>query len=609
MFDITELPPETPLSIHTIEQFFSEQSREIIAAYVQECIHQYKSFSVEVPLYTTKKRERWIKLQAEHIIEDEKHYIFGTFQDITDRVRAEQALRESEARFRTLFDSAPSGMVLIDQDMKILKANREFCKLFGYEEKELQGKTPFYFTHPDDIKQSHQFASDLYEKSGQPLQIEKRYIRKNGETLHSLVRSVALSEGGEKSYLLSHLIDITEKKEREKEQEQLQAKALELQHLEGLALLAGGFAHDFNNILSSILCNADLAQIQANRAELDDHLEKIIQSTQKASELCQQLLAYSGKGKFLLQKVNLSEVIHEVLHFLSISLPRSVRLENLLQYNLPLFEADANQLRMLVINVVTNAIDALEQKEGTVTISTGYTSKIDPPVTSTSFIEMPKEGPHVYLEVQDTGCGIDEKLWNKIFTPFYTTKSTNRGLGLSAVLGIMRSYQGGIFLDSSIQKGTTMRLYFPTHGEYQRTSIIPSKAPGLSSNTKTVLFVDDDQSIQEVGHQILKRARYQVLSAEDGEEGVKLFEQNHAILDAVILDLTMPKMGGIEASGIMRKIDRDVPILFSSGYTDKELRARTEEDPHTSFLQKPYRPRDLLRKLRELTDRRAHDRR
>ena len=373
------------------------------------------------------------------------------------------------------------------------------------------------------------------------------------------------------------------------------------QKLESLGVLAGGIAHDFNNLLTIILGNASLALDELpSIAPARDSLRVIEKTALRAAELCRQMLAYSGQGRFVIETIHLDELIHEMTALFQSSLPRQATLNLNLADALPPLRGDPSQIRQVVMNLVINAAEALGDCGGVVTVSTGAMQCRPDDLVGACREERLTEGMYVWLEVSDTGCGMDAKTQQRIFEPFFTTKFTGRGLGLSAVLGIVRGHQGALQMVSAPGQGTTFRALFPAAPPAGPQAVLPTPASrGAWRGVGTVLLVDDEDSVRTLGARMLERIGFQVLVASDGQEALELYPVCQREIVLVLLDLTMPYMDGEETFQRLRHLDPQVRVVMTSGYTETAMAARFSGQPRCGFLPKPYTLEGLTRCLRE----------
>ena len=396
-------------------------------------------------------------------------------------------------------------------------------------------------------------------------------------------------------------VDVTERVTLRREEEMSQERLREAARLESLGVLAGGIAHDFNNLLVGIMGNASLAlELVPKSHQVCGVIEDLQNASEKAALLTRQMLAYSGKGRFVIEPLDLSEVTADILPLISRSVPPNVVVRPLLAKTLPRMEADQSQLHQVIMNLVINAAEACGDKQGIVTV---ITSVAEPERhTPAAFGLAPVEGGAlVALEVSDTGCGMPEEVKAKIFDPFFTTKFTGRGLGLSAVLGIIRAHKGAISVDSAPGKGTTFRVLFPATTEpVVEKPAAPALSPGDLAGSGIVLVVDDEDLVRRVAKLTLEKYGYKVALASNGYSGVEVFRSMPDRILAVVLDLTMPIMGGEEALAEMKRIDPEVRVILSTGYSESEATKRFAGQGLAGFLQKPYTSAQLAGEVKSV---------
>jgi len=398
-------------------------------------------------------------------------------------------------------------------------------------------------------------------------------------------------------------IDTTEQHLAREAEEQVRAQMQNAQKLESLGVLAGGIAHDFNNLLTSMMGYASLALLQLP-AESPSRtpISKIERGAQTAAALCKQLLAYSGKGHFVVRQVNVSQLCLDTVGLLQVSIDSNTQLELNCPLALPMTEADSPQLQQVLMNLVLNATESLDGDPGTVSLSTGVMTCDESHFASSYVVEMPPPGRYVYVEVKDTGCGMDAATREKLFDPFYSTKQPGRGLGLAAVLGIVRGHGGAIQVESEVNQGTSIRILLPLRETKAANRPAPHRSQ-LKHSDLTVLLADDEDSVREVARDILEAAGCRVLLACDGQEAIDLFCSRDDI-DVVILDITMPRKSGIEALEAIRATGRPSRVVLSSGYNEELATGRISGPDAPTFLQKPYRAQELLVAL---NDARTHN--
>jgi CheY-like chemotaxis protein len=371
--------------------------------------------------------------------------------------------------------------------------------------------------------------------------------------------------------------DITVNKELERQMQQTQK-------LESLGVLAGGLAHDFNNLLTGVLGNASLVQEDLDpNHPTQAHVAEIISAGEQAAVLVKQMLAYAGKGKFFVQRIDLSHHVAEIVPLIRASLSPGVRLDLKLAPGLPKIEADSSQIQQVVMNLAVNSAEAVGQASGTVTIST---------LSREADSEL-----QVILEVQDTGIGMDEATRARIFDPFFTTKFTGRGLGLAAVMGIIRAHRGTINVASEPWKGSTFTVVLPGCDRFEGPELREPHAELYGDGL--ILVVDDEELVRNMARFSLQSFGYRVVTANDGQAAVDLFTARPNDFDAILLDLTMPRMPGEEALHLLQQVRADVPIVLSSGFSEVEAVKRFGGAGIAGFLQKPYTAATLGRRIKQ----------
>lgn len=397
---------------------------------------------------------------------------------------------------------------------------------------------------------------------------------------------------------LDHL-RLREEKERRRE---LELQMLHAQKLESLGLLAGGVAHDFNNLLTAILVNAELLRSAVSTDDSAESVSQIIQTTESAADLCSQLLAYSGRGKFLFGPIDLNATIEEMLRLTQVTVSKKASVSHVLRPNLPAIEGDTSQVRQIVLNLVTNASEALGDESGTIRLATNVVHLGTRELAEFHLGEELEPGAYVCLDVHDSGCGMDTEALQKLFDPFFTTKFTGRGLGLAAVLGIVRGHHGAIEVRSEVGEGTRVRVVFPPS---RQTAPLPEPAPDpapLSAGTGTILVVDDEPMVRGVLGRVLHALGFDVLYASDGGQGWNLFRAHASKIALAILDVTMPVMDGKELFERIIRLRPDTRILMMSGYAASEIADRFRGPQPAGFLKKPFRADDLEREVQRLLE-------
>ncbi|HWA09368.1 MAG TPA: CHASE domain-containing protein [Opitutaceae bacterium] len=437
----------------------------------------------------------------------------------------------------------------------------------------------------------------------QPFEIEYRVRHRDGSVKWVLDRGAGVfAEDGRLMFIEGLAVDITARKQAEAEKIALERKLLEGQKLESLGVLAGGIAHDFNNLLTTIMGNASLARLDLPEASpLQKNLRQIETTSLRAAELCQQMLAYSGRGRFVVERVDLGSLVEGTVPLLNLSVGRRATFRLDLAAGLPPVMADATQIRQIVMNLVMNAAESLGEGDGEIALATGM-HRVGPALLALMVTGngLPP-GDYVFLKVTDHGCGMSPETLARIFDPFFTTKFAGRGLGLAAVLGIVRSHQGALRVESSPGRGTTFTLFLPPcDGEAASgPSKMPSAVPWHRSGV--VLVADDEAEVRAVAAEILEKLGFTVVTAVSGHEAIAYFERDPDRYDLLLLDLTMPGLSGEETLRRLRARRPGLRVLLMSGYSESEAQVHLA-DAATGFLQKPFTVGGLIAKVRAILE-------
>jgi PAS domain S-box-containing protein len=447
------------------------------------------------------------------------------------------------------------------------------------------------------------------EQLGLVAYADRRLVSGNGKTTGALAlfstKPILPKEEGllEEIAATASLVILTVQAEQQRHE--LETQMQQAQKLESLGLLAGGIAHDFNNLLTAILGHANLALMDlAPESPARDSLREIDKASGRAADLCRQMLAYAGKGRFVVEPINVTRLVEEVAHLLQVSISKKVLLRCQLAEGLPAIVADPAQIRQIVMNLVINAAEAIGDTEGVIGISTGIVQSTEERLRDSHLVEPLAPGQYVFLEVTDTGCGMDATTLDKIFDPFFTTKFTGRGLGLAAVLGIVRHHRGTLNVESEPGRGTTFRVLFPASAKTAAAAESGGN-PSLWRGKGTILLVDDEEPVRNVTARMLERSGFKVLRAADGREAIELFRAHASEVVCVLLDLAMPRMDGEETFRELFRIQPAVRVVLASGYSDQEIAQRFQNAGLAGFIEKPYRVETLIAKLREVLTQRA----
>ncbi|HRF62228.1 MAG TPA: ATP-binding protein [Candidatus Competibacter sp.] len=514
-------------------------------------------------------------------------------------------LEQSRNQFSLLFHQAPIGYLVLNDVGLIHEVNETFCRMVSNKRERLIGSPFSECMEGDDrgvfLARYRAFFSNPAGKS-----LEALILRAQGPAFYAHMEgaiidtSLGRQQKNTVPLLFLAVTDITERKWAEEKRLQLERQMQQIQKLESLGVLAGGIAHDFNNLLTVILGNASLALDELPPVTpARDSLRSIEETSLRAAELCRQMLAYSGKGQCVIENIRLRELIGEMISLLKASISKKAILNLNLRDSLPSLRGDPSQIRQVIMNLVINASEALDEHGGAITISTGIMECSREYLSEAFLDESLTEGSYVWLEISDTGCGMDKETQRRIFEPFFTTKFTGRGLGLSAVLGIVRAHKGALRVYSEQGRGTAFKVLFPAVLEERMlTTRSQGVKPGDWKGAGTILLVDDEESVRIMGIRMLERLGFGVLTAMDGREALDIYRERHAEIALVLLDLTMPDLDGEETFRELRQIDSRVCVVMSSGYTESEIAPRFAGRRLSGFLQKPYTLNALAQCLR-----------
>ena len=562
----------------------------------------------------------WVSLSMCMMEFEEEKALFTAYSDITDRKDIEitlermnqeleqrvtkrtQELQRAKEQLQTTLDDLLDTYYRINADGTISWTSKSIESLLGYRSDEVEGM-PLHQLFAD----KREFLKVVKAHSDPEVPVvnyEVQLRHRDGQTVWGSISSHLLCDAdGRELGSEGVLRNITELKRSELEKKEMEKKLADVQRLESLGVLAGGIAHDFNNLLAAIMGNAELAELkQKGHEPIDRELNGIVSCSSRAADLCNQLLAYSGQGMIVRQQIDLSELIEEIVQLIDVSISKNVDLKLNLTRSLPPIHVDETQMQQIIMNLVTNASESIGDQSGQVSITTGVIDATLHDLESEFLDAELVEGRYVYLEVSDTGCGMDEATRKKIFDPFFTTKFTGRGLGLSALLGIVRSHHGSIRVDSQLERGTRVRILFPQYSEYEEAR---AEAPQDADQEKdfvisNVLIIDDEPDVLSTAKAIMEKLGCTVLTAKDGVEAVSLYRQSHEGIDLVLLDMTMPKMNGMETLAELRKIDAMVPVVICSGYGYANLSEKFMGLPPEGFLHKPYSIKEIRNVIGQL---------
>ncbi|MDX8406310.1 MAG: PAS domain S-box protein [Mariprofundus sp.] len=560
----------------------------------------------EVEVVNRDGKPFWITLSISMMDYQGEMALFSAFMDITGQKNIELLLEQRVQRrtaelqsakneLQSTLDNMMDTYYRIDADGEVDWVSASIQELLGYAPSEITGIS--LQTLSTDGAGFPVIAEALRQHNGAVINQKVQLKHRSGHGIWASVSAhLIMDENGEIFGVEGVARDISQLVEAEAQKQEMQQQITHMQRLESLGVLAGGIAHDFNNILAAIMGNAELAQMNAIDGEpVRAELKNIIAGSGRAAELCSQMLAYSGQGQFIKQDVNITGLVEEALQLIDVSIPKNISLQLALSEALPMVNADKTQIEQIIMNLVSNAAESIgSEKEGEIRLLTDSV-QADAAMLKCKLIEdKRKPGDYVSLVVTDNGCGMDRATMDRIFDPFFTTKFTGRGLGMSAVLGIVRAHGGTIEVASQPGKGTRFRILLPAtklaEVDQQPVVDVVARHPGFG---QTVLVVDDEVMVRSVAQRMLEKLGCSVILAADGAQGMVCYQQHKQEITMVLLDMTMPVMDGKETLEQLRLMDASLPVFICSGYSSESVTDNFGEIQPTGYLQKPFSLKSL----------------
>jgi len=558
--------------------------------------------------------ERGWFLTSKFPLQDENGSIVGLVgiaRDITDVKRATEELRAAQLRLIDHVENSPLAVIEWGPDFRITRWAGQAEHMFGWRSEEIIGKHfgDWAFVYPEDVAKVNNTGRRLIDGTDERNLCQNRNLTKLGRILHCVWQNSVLHDDSGKSVsVLSLVQDVTDRVLAEQigrkaaaEKQALERKLQDSQKLESLGVLAGGIAHDFNNLLTGVLGNASLARMDLPAdSPVQPFLEQIEAAAMRAADLCKQMLAYSGKGRFVVNRLDLNALIVDTTRLLQVSISKRAVMKFQFASGLPVVLGDATQLRQVIMNLVINASEAITDKSGFIAVTTGLTRADRTYLAGAYFARELPEGDYVSLEISDNGGGMAPEVLEKIFDPFFTTKFTGRGLGLAAVLGIVRGHKGALKVFSEPGWGTTFKILLPcAEGVAEELACATPDLVGWKGSG-LVLVVDDEETVRVTTARMLEASGFTTKLADNGRSGVEEFLLAPDEFTLVMLDLTMPHMDGDEAFRAIRASRPNARVLLMSGFNEQEATARFTGAGLAGFLQKPFTFPALREKLQEI---------
>lgn len=522
--------------------------------------------------------------------------------DITESKLAVEALRASEGKFRSLAESSHDYIVLYDKQFRHIYMNPAALDFAGLREDVLLGEPPRQGCFFKDLSPVLQEKISEVFMTAAPFRMELEWNSSEGLKYFDWRLTPVIDAKGHVYSVLGVSRDITERKQIEELKLEMERKFQQSQKLESLGVLAGGLAHDFNNILAIILGQCDiLSEDLSSKIDQITQVRQIEKAALRAVDLCRQMLTYVGKNAPIQTRIDLRLMVEETVKLLQPTLKTKVSLE--LDFNNEVFEitGDRAQIQQVIMDLYYNAAEAIGERKGTISIA--LNKKTVQSGADTDFLgNAIQAGDYACLTVSDNGCGMDVETRKRIFEPFYTTKYTGRGLGLSAALGIVTSHDGALQFSTTPGIGSTFKVFFPFFAVPGIVSAAPAADISSEKGRGTLLLVDDEAPLRIIGSALLKAMGFTVMTAAGGQEAIQIHRENSREIDLILLDLLMPKMGGIETYRLLRQTSSTIPIVICSEGNAEDLAQDFTADPLAEAVQKPYKPDQLRSVFMKLID-------
>ncbi len=542
---------------------------------------------------------KWVSILSKPVPYEDGLAILGILTDITERKKRENEQRAATEKYRHLVETSHDLIWSVDMQARWTFLNRQGTeRIYGRAPIEMLGQKASQYVYSENREKDNvAFRRTLRGESlfdHRTVHVKKGgslvWLSFNGMAVHDAEGNVVGAAGTAR--------DITAQERAEEDRLRLEARMQQAQKMESLGILAGGIAHDFNNFLMAIQANAELALIELPQdSQAQKGVEKIFAAARGAAALAGQMLAYSGRGGLLPESASLDAILRGLAPGLEATAAKNTKIKCSVAETPAYITADISQIQQLISSLFTNANEALHDNPGEIVLAVGARQCDRETLDAMYLSEALPEGPYAFLEVSDTGCGMDESTVARVFDPFFTTKFTGRGLGLAAALGIARGHQGAIRVQSALGAGTTVTVVFPLAKAPTPQPKEAPKAPSKSGGDNTILIVDDERAVLAVGERVLEKLGYVPLAARSGEEAVRLYREHEYQIACILLDLTMPEMNGEQTFDALREISPDVPVILTSGFSEADITGRFAGKNIAGVLQKPYRIAELEEKI------------
>ncbi|MBW1893416.1 MAG: PAS domain S-box protein [Deltaproteobacteria bacterium] len=545
---------------------------------------------------------RWVDYTGEDFVFDGKVSIFGTAFEITEKKLTQDALIESEARYRDIIDNMEDGYYEVDLAGNLTFVNNAMTRITGYTNQELLGMNNRDYSAPETAKRMYHIYNMIY-KTGKSSRIFDYEIIQKDNTIRILEISASLVKNIQEmpTGFRGVVRDKTNITKAEKEKKELEKQLNQVLRMEAIGTLAGGIAHDFNNILTGIHGYISILKLKLGLEKEHPNYQKLLridELVQSGANLTRQLLGFAMGGKYHVEPININIIIAKSLNMIGRT-NKKIRINKQLQEDTWAIEADASQIEQVMLNLYLNAAHAMPEG-GDLSIETENAF-----VDSNSAVHLNlAPGKYVKIIVSDTGVGMNQKILDKIFEPFFTTKEMGRGtgLGLASAYGIIKHHNGKIGAESSKDKGATFTIYLPASN---KTAVSKEQdETKLMTGSETILLIDDEKTVRQVEEEFISEIGYKVITASSGKEAVNIYKAQKDEIDIVVLDMIMPEMGGEKTFQALKRINPDVKVLLASGYGITDQATRILEQGNGEYIQKPFGMKSLSQKLRKVLDKR-----